>query len=55
MSDANKQLAEKVQMFFNLLCQIDDYIRNKKERKDQLRLSKNFRLVLREVISSKIL
>ena len=55
MSDANKQLAEKVQMFFNLLYQIDDYIRNKKERKDQLRLSKNFRLVLREVISSKIL
>lgn len=55
MSDANKILAEKVQMFFNLLYQIDDYIHNKKERKDQLRLSKNFRLVLREVISSKIL
>lgn len=55
MSNANKLLAEKVQKFCNLLFQIDDYIRNKKERKDQLRLSKNFRLVLREVISSKIL
>ena len=55
MSNANKLLAEKVQKFCNLLFQIDDYIRNKKERKDQLRLSKNFRLVLREVLSSKIL
>ena len=55
MSNQNEILAGKVQMFINLLFQIDDYIRNKKERKDQLRLSKNFRLVFREVISSKIL
>lgn len=55
MSNQNEILAGKVQMFINLLFQIDDYIRNKKERKDQLRLPKNFRLVFREVISSKIL
>ena len=52
--NSTKQLAEKIHMFCNLLYHIDDYIKNKKERKDQLRVSKNIRLVLREVISSKI-
>ena len=41
-------------MFYNLLYHIDDYIKNKKERKGQLRVSKNIRLILREIISSKI-
>jgi len=50
----SKQLAEKIHMFYNLLYHIDDYIKNKKERKGQLRVSKNIRLVLREIISSKI-
>ena len=49
----SKELAEKIHMFYNLLYHLDDYIKNKKERKGQLRLSKNIRLVLREVISSK--
>jgi hypothetical protein len=40
-------------MFYNLLYHLDDYIKNKKERKGQLHLSKSLRLVLREVISSK--
>ena len=53
MSEENKILAEKLQMFFNLIYHIDDYIKNKKERKGQLHLSKSLRLVLREVISSK--
>ena len=50
----SKQLAEKIHMFYNLLYHIDDYIKNKKERKGQLRVSKNTRLVLREINSSKI-
>ena len=54
MSRENKIVAEKLQMFTNLLFHIDDYIRNKKERKDQLSVSKNIRRVLREVISSSI-
>ena len=49
----SKELAEKIHMFYNLLYHLDDYIKNKKERKGQLHLSKNIRLVLREVISSK--
>ena len=53
-SNSSKQLAEKIHMFYNLLYHIDDYIKNKKERKGQLRVSKNIRLVLREIISSKI-
>ncbi len=48
-----KEIAEKIHMFYNLLYHLDDYIKNKKERKGQLHLSKNIRLVLREVISSK--
>ena len=52
MSTENKSIAEKLQMFTNLLFHIDDYIRNKKERKGQLSVSKNIRQVLREVISS---
>lgn len=48
-----KQIAEKINMFNNLLFHLDDYIKNKKERKGQLHLSKNIRLVLREIISSK--
>ena len=48
-----KQIAEKIDMFNNLLFHLDDYIKNKKERKGQLHLSKNIRLVLREIISSK--
>lgn len=50
----SKQMAEKIHMFYNLLYHIDDYIKNKKERKGQLRVSKNIRLVLREIISSHI-
>ena len=53
-ANASKQLAEKIHMFYNLLYHIDDYIKNKKERKGQLRVSKNIRLILREIISSKI-
>ena len=49
-----KQIAERINMFYNLLFHLDDYIKNKKERKGQLHLSKNIRLVLREIISSKI-
>ena len=52
MSTENKAIAEKIQMFTNLIFHIDDYIRNKKERKGQLNVSKNIRQVLREVISS---
>ena len=54
MSSDNKAIAEKILMFTNLLFHIDDYIKNKKERKGQLNVSKNIRLVLREVISSKV-
>jgi hypothetical protein len=48
----SKELAETILMFYNLLYHLDDYIKNKKERKQQLKTSKNIRLVLREVISS---
>ena len=54
MSTENKIIAEKIQMFLNLLFHIDDYIKNKKERKEQLNVSKNIRLVLREIITSKV-
>ena len=50
----SKGIAEKIHMFYNLLYHLDDYIKNKKERKGQLRVSKNIRLILREIISSKI-
>ena len=49
----SKEVAEKIHMFNNLLYHLDDYIKNKKERKGQLHLSKSIRLVLREIISSK--
>ena len=49
----SKGIAEKIHMFYNLLYHLDDYIKNKKERKGQLRVSKNIRLILREIISSK--
>ena len=49
----SKETAEKIHLFYNLLYHLDDYIKNKKERKEQLNTSKNIRLVLREVISSK--
>ena len=54
MSTENKIIAEKIQMFFNLIFHIDDYIKNKKERKDQLNVSKSIRLILREIITSKV-
>ena len=50
----SKKIAEKVHMLYNLLFHLDDYIKNKKERRGQLRVSKNIRLILREIISSKI-
>ena len=40
-------------MFCNLVYHIDDYINNVYQKKDQSYVSKNIRLVLREVISSK--
>ena len=49
-----KEIVEKIHMFFNLLYHLDDYIKNKSEKKGQLRASKNVRLILREIISSKI-
>lgn len=49
-----KQLADKINMFCNLVYHIDDYINNVYQKKDQSYVSKNIRLVLREVISSKI-
>ena len=49
----SKQIAEKILMFNNLLYHLDDYVRNKKERKSQLQIPKSLRLVLREIISSK--
>ena len=49
-----KQLADKINMFCNLVYHIDDYINNVYQKKDQSYVSKSIRLVLREVISSKI-
>ena len=49
-----KQLADKINMFCNLVFHIDDYINNVYQKKDQSYVSKSIRLVLREVISSKI-
>ena len=50
----SKQLADKISMFCNLVYHIDDYINNVYQKKDQSYVSKSIRLVLREVISSKI-
>ena len=50
----SKQLADKISMFCNLVYHIDDYINNVFQKKDQSYVSKSIRLVLREVISSKI-
>lgn len=49
-----KLLADKINMFCNLVYHIDDYINNVYQKKDQSYVSKSIRLVLREVISSKI-
>ena len=38
----SKEVAEKIHMFNNLLYHLDDYIKNKKERKGQLHLLKVF-------------
>jgi hypothetical protein len=51
---STKEIFEKIHIFFNLLYHLDDYIKNKSEKKGQLRVSKNTRLILREIISSKI-
>ena len=48
----NKIIAEKINVFLNLLFHLEDYITNQKVREEQLHISNNVKLVLQEVAKS---
>ena len=51
---SNKIIAEKINVFLNLLFHLEDYITNKQIREDQLHISDNVKNVLTEVLNSEI-
>ena len=48
----NKVIAEKINVFLNLLFHLEDYINNQKIREEQLHISENVKYVLSEVAYS---
>ena len=48
----NKIIAEKINVFLNLLFHLEDYITNQQVREEQLHISNNVKLVLSEVAQS---
>lgn len=51
----NKVIAEKINIFLNLLFHLEDYISNQKIREEQLHISKNIKDMLAEISDSHIL
>ena len=51
---SNKIIAEKINVFLNLLFHLEDYITNQQIREDQLHISDNVKQVLTEVLNSEI-
>ena len=51
----NKVIAEKINIFLNLLFHLEDYISNQKIREEQLHISKNIKDILAEISDSHIL
>jgi len=51
----NKTIAEKINVFLNLLFHLEDYITNKQQREEQLHVSEIIKTVLNEVSSSEII
>ena len=51
----NKIIAEKINVFLNLLFHLEDYITNKQQREEQLHVSEIIKTVLNEVSSSEII
>ena len=48
----NKIIAEKINVFLNLLFHLEDYITNQQVREEQLHISNNVKLILSEVAQS---
>ena len=48
----NKTIAEKINVFLNLLFHFEDYITNQKQREEQLHMNEIIKMVLGEVASS---
>ena len=48
----NKTIAEKINVFLNLLFHLEDYITNRQQREDQLHVSELIKTILSEVESS---
>ena len=48
----NKIIAEKINVFLNLLFHLEDYINNQQQREEQLHINDIFKNTLREVSSS---
>jgi hypothetical protein len=48
----NKIIAEKINVFLNLLFHLEDYITNQEQREEQLHVSDIVKKVLGEVVSS---
>ena len=48
----NKIIAEKINVFLNLLYHLEDYITNQQVREEQLHISNNVKLILGEVADS---
>ena len=48
----NKIIAEKINVFLNLLFHLEDYVNNKKIREEQLHVANNVKIILSEVTDS---
>ena len=48
----NKTIAEKINVFLNLLFHFEDYITNQQQREEQLHINEIVKNILREVASS---
>ena len=48
----NKTIAEKINVFLNLLFHLEDYVTNQKQREEQLHINEIIKMVLGEVASS---
>ena len=48
----NKIIAEKINVFLNLLFHLEDYINNQQQREEQLHISEQVKIILNEVASS---
>ena len=49
---SNKVIAEKINIFLNLLFHLEDYLNNQQVREEQLHISKNMKYILQEVADS---